>query len=415
MDRHLLVPLSQSWVVVALAVSKPLVDAVSERSGDVTLDFGTLWTGLMLLVGAYWVFRQRSFSWAQIFLIFCIVGLGLGAFVAVIGSREHANQIVVEAVRLLAGLIPAAILIGVSANRLSLRYKRLLQIFLLGVMVHSLAAVLQYMGYIPTTYFQLGQPRPSGLYFHPVSLGLLVNASLLLVVLVNLRGWLRLPKALLLSGFLLAVGVLSTHRASLVVAVIIMFGWPAIRLSSEARALRINLSWVLGLSLVVALGTTGLSAVPSGRQFVSTALSKVVGVIGLDDLDPAAAGFLRGRGQRWAGAFEVVRTGTTAQQVMGHGWQVVDPHSDYIRAVLVHGYAGALLLALSLGAIVFGYVAKADHVGRLFIGLIVVCTLVYAFTTKPTTYTFYMWAAALLAWLATQTARSRTSLFEGTR
>lgn len=413
LGRRLLVPLSLPWVVMALVVSKPLVDAVGERSRDVTVDLGTLWAGSMLLVGVYWAFKQRTLSWAQIFLIISIIGLGLGAFVAAMASREHVNQIVVEGVRLVAGLVPAAILMGVSASGRSFRHKGLLQVFLLGVLVHSVVAVLQYVGYIPTTYFQVGQPRPSGLYFHPVSLGILVNVSLLLVVLANFRGWMRLPKALLLSSVLLAVGVLSTHRASLVVAVIIMFGWLAIRLILEARTLRINLWWVLGVSLVVAVGATGFYAVPSGRQYVSTALWNVVDVIGRDDLDPSAAGFLRGRGQRWAGAFEVIEGGTTAQQVMGHGWQVVDPHSDYIRAVLVHGYAGALLLALGLGAIVFGFAAKADRRGRLFIGLIVVCTLVYAFTTKPTTYTFYMWAATALAWLATKSRPSRTHLQEG--
>lgn len=408
-----MVPLRLPWVVVALVVTKPLVDAFAERSRDVALDLGTLWAGSMLLVGVYWAFKQRSISWAQVLLIISILGLALGSFVAIRASGEHVSQIVVEGVRLVAGLVPAAVLLSAATRPSFFRYKRLLQVFTLGVVVHSVAALLQYVGYLPATYFQVGQPRPSGLYFHPVSLGILVNVSLLLVVLANCRGWLRLPKALLLAGLLLAVGVLSTHRAGLVVAAMIVLGWPLIRFLMEAKGFRVNVRWLLGFAAVVVLVVAGLYALPPSRPYVTSALSSVVGVIGLDDLDPTGSGFLRGRGQRWAGALAVVSSGSLAQRALGHGWQVVDPHSDYIRAVLVHGYAGALLLALALGAVVLGFAAKADRLGRLFIALIVVCTLAYALTTKPTTYTFYMWSVTVLAWLATVPLGPKTRLREG--
>lgn len=408
----MVIPLNTPWLVMALVASKPLVDALAERSREVALDPGTLWAGLMLAVGVYWVFKQRSFNWAQSLLIIVILGLGLGSVVSAMASRDHMSQILVEGVRLVAGLAPAAVLLGVKTKSNAPRLRGLLRLFALGVMVHSVAAVLQYFGYLPATYFQVGQPRPSGLYFHPVSLGILINVSLLLVVLANCRRWIRLPKALLLSAALLVMGVVSTHRASLIVAAIVMLGWLAMRLTVEGRRYRINIRWMLGLGVGMALLALLLYALPQSRPLMASALESVVGVIDIDDLDPTADSFLRGRGQRWAGAIGVIGNGTWAQRLIGHGWQVVDPHSDYIRSVLVHGYAGSLLLAFGLGAILLGFATRADRLGRLYITLIAICTLAYALTTKPTTYTFYMWAVTALAWVATGRTRLRVGHVE---
>lgn len=412
LGRRLVIPLNTPWLVMALVASKPLVDALAERSREVALDPGTLWAGLMLAVGVYWVFKQRSFNWAQSLLIIVILGLGLGSVVSAMASRDHMSQILVEGVRLVAGLAPAAVLLGVKTKSNAPRLRGLLRLFALGVMVHSVAAVLQYFGYLPATYFQVGQPRPSGLYFHPVSLGILINVSLLLVVLANCRRWIRLPKALLLSAALLVMGVVSTHRASLIVAAIVMLGWLAMRLTVEGRRYRINIRWMLGLGVGMALLALLLYALPQSRPLMASALESVVGVIDIDDLDPTADSFLRGRGQRWAGAIGVIGNGTWAQRLIGHGWQVVDPHSDYIRSVLVHGYAGSLLLAFGLGAILLGFATRADRLGRLYITLIAICTLAYALTTKPTTYTFYMWAVTALAWVATGRTRLRVGHVE---
>lgn len=405
MGRRIAFPLSLPWVVLALVVMKPLVDALTERSWDVSVDVGTLWAGSMLLVGVYWAFQQRSSTWPQVLVLLSILGLGLGSAVAAVAAPDHAIQIALEGVRLLAGLVPAVILLGVASEGRYTRYKSLLRLFALGVMVHSVAAALQYFGYLPATYFQVGQPRPSGLYFHPVSLGILVNASLLLVVLASCRRWIRLPTAVILAALLLVVGVVSTHRAGLVVAALILVSWPLIWFLVEYKRLRVSVGWLLGMSVAVVMLAMALYALPQGRALVASALDNVVGVISVDDLDPTAGRFLRGRGQLWAGATEAIAKGTWAQRLVGHGWQLVDPHSDYIRAVLVHGYAGALLVVFALGAIVLGFAARADRLGRLFIGLIVVCTLAYALTTKPTTYTFYMWAVTVLAWLAAVSSR----------
>lgn len=385
---------------MALIAAKPLVDAFAERSRVVSLDIGTLWSSLMLVVGAYWILKQRSLSWAQVLLLLSILGLSLGSFIAAVASRNQVDQIVVEGLRLVTGLVPAAILLGVPNRGRNSQFGRLLQVFILGIAIHSVVAVLQYLGQVPSTYFQAGQPRPSGLYFHPVSLGILVNVSLLLLVLANSRKWIRLPMATLLSAVLLAIGVLSTHRAGLVVAVLILFSWPLIRIAVESKSFRINTLWTLGIGTAIVVGVAGLYVLPQGRAFVTEAIDGVVSVIGKEDLDPTSDGFLRSRGQLWSGAIDQVAMGSWAQRMFGYGRQIVDPHSDYLRAILVHGLAGAMLLALGLGAIVLGFVAKADRLGRLFIGLLVASTMAYALTTKPTTYTFYMWAVTALAWLA---------------
>lgn len=398
------------WTVLSLIAMKPLVDAFVQRSPNLALDAGTLWATFMLVLGVFWALRQRALTWAQFLLIFSVIGLGSGSLLAAVSSPGSSRQIGLEGIRLAAGLVPAVILLGTAHRVRFSSYKGLLRIFTLGLVVHSVVAILQYLGYIRATYFQHGQPRPSGLYFHPISLGILINVALLLVVLANCRRWIRLPMAVLLSLILVGIGVLSTHRASLIVTVTILGGWPVLKTMVEATRFRINLRLVFGISAALALTTGALFAVPRSGQAAAAVLKGVVGVIRVDDLDPGAERFLRGRGERWGATVDLIAHSTWSQRLVGYGWQVADPHSDYIRAVLVHGFAGAILLLVGLGVIVLGFLARADKLGRLFIGLVVVCTLLYALTTKPTTYTFYMWAMTGMVWFASATPASERKL-----
>lgn len=131
----------------------------------------------------------------------------------------------------------------------------------------------------------------------------------------------------------------------------------------------------------------------------------------MEDFNPTAEGFLRGRGQRWSGALGLIEMASPVQRLVGFGWQVVDPHSDYLRALLVHGVLGTALLLIGSMATVLSLAARSDRFGRLFVCLTVMCTLAYAITTKPTTYTFYMWAVTVLAWLAMASATQKTKVY----
>lgn len=403
LGRRIVIPLSTEWVVLGLVAAKPLVDALAERSREVSLDLGTLWAVLVLLTGVYWAFKRRRLTWAQVLLSLSLLGLAGGAVVAALADRDALASVAVENVRLIAGFVPAVMLLGVADGRRLLKHRRFLNVFGLGVVVHAFVAVLQYLGRLPTTYFQFGQPRPSGLYFHPVSLGILVNVALLLVFLASSRRWIRLPTAVALSVALLIVSVISTHRASLVISAIILVCWPLIRILSESR-LRVNTRWALGIGVAALTVLAAVLTVQPVRVATFGAVERVVGILSVEDFDPTAEGFLRGRGQRWSGAIDLIEKASPAQRMLGYGWQVVDPHSDYLRALLVHGALGTALLLLGSVVITFGFAARSDRFGRLFVCLIVLCTLAYAITTKPTTYTFYMWAVTVLAWLAMASA-----------
>jgi O-antigen ligase len=332
-----------------------------------------------------------------------LLGLTVGGFVAALTDRDAVMAVATESIRLIAGFVPAALLLGMTKGRPLQKYRQLLRVFVIGVVVHACAAVFQYLGILPSTYFQFGQPRPSGLYFHPVSLGILINVALLLVLLANARRWVRLPTAVALVIALVALSVISTHRAGLVVTLFILISWPLVRFLSESNV-RVNTKWSIGIGVVGALLLGVLAVVPQLRVATVSAVQGVVGILSVEDFDPTTESFLRGRGQRWSGAIGLIEDAPVAQRMVGYGWQVVDPHSDYLRALLVHGVVGSALLLLGSIAIAFGFAARSDRFGRLFVGLIVLCTLVYAITTKPTTYTFYMWAVTALAWLAMESA-----------
>lgn len=395
------------YFTIALIALKPLIDAFSERSRDVVLSPGAIWTALALVAGAFWLVSRRSLRPAQLVILGSCAGLIAGATVAFWNSGD-APGITLEVSRVIAGLLPGLILLGTLRKRPPAEYKPFLVSFAAGVLLHSAVAIMQSVGAMPTTYFQHGSGRPSGLYYHPVSFGILMTSSMLVVATAHLRGWLRFTWAFGLAAVLSGLTLLSTHRTSIAVSAVVLLGWGVLHLLSFGRHVRVSLKVVAIVILaVVALGAIAALSFEAVSRVVISGVENVVGVLSESDFDPGSDTFLRGRGERWALAISAIESGSLSEKLFGYGRQIVDPHSDFLRVPLVHGAVGSVLLGFALIALAAGFAGRSDATGRRLIWLLVACALVYSITTKPTSFPYFMWAMSAIAWIVASSSRAK--------
>lgn len=388
--------------LVLLLACKPLADAVSERGRDTQLDAGTAWTAAALLALVIWLVLPRTAraeTWTLAASVIAILGFG-----AVQMLWQAGPEALVESAKVAAGFAPAVILLDATRRpeiRRSLR--RWAAVFVASLGVHVGVAWLQFFGLVSTTYQQAGSGRPSGLYFHPVTLGYVLVAALLVIAVLHQRRqvatWLGLP----LAGLVTLTIVIGTHRTSVIAALLVIGWW---LLSSTVRWQRFHLrSLVFTTLLTSLLVIASVVTLPLWVGAAKRAASGVTSVVTSGDLDPTSDRFLRGRGQRWDAALETMATAMVAERLVGFGYQVVDPHSDYLRLPLVHGVLGSLLVLTALGFFWLSAFRQADLLGTAWLTAALTAMALFAITTKPTSYPSFIWAWTVVAAVACASRR----------
>ena len=380
--------------LVLLLACKPLADAVSERSRDTQLDVGTAWTALALVGLVIWLVLPRTArleTWSLAASVITILGLG-----AIQMVMQAGTEALVESAKVAAGFAPAVILLDATRRpeiRRSLR--RWLPVFVASLGVHVVVAWLQFFGLVSTTYRQAGVGRPSGLFFHPVTLGYVLVAALLVIAVLHQRRhvatWLALP----LAGVVTLTIIIGTHRTSVIAALLVVGWWS---LSATVRWQRVHLRSLVSMTLLTSLlVTASVVTVPLWIGAAERATSGVTSVVASGDLDPTSDRFLRGRGQRWDAALETMATASVAERIVGFGYQVVDPHSDYLRLPLVHGMMGSLLVLIALGCFWLSAFRQTDTLGTAWLTAALAVMAIFAITTKPTSYPSFIWAWTVVA------------------
>lgn len=385
-----------------LIVFKPIADALAVASPEVQVDFGTLWTSLSFVLLAAWLLTRKR-AGASTWLFVFLLGL-LAGWTVIQVSMLAGPPALLEGSRVLVSFAPAVILLNRRAQVLSIRWRRYVVWFLAAVGVHVVAAWLQFAGLLGTTYTQLGQGRPSGLFFHPVSLGYLLVSALLVVSLLHMRGVIARSHAVLFALCIAASVVISTHRASAVVTAALMIAW---MLATMVRSRPINKKFVgVTTAICIFVAIVAAASTPLWIGPVREAGEGLVGPISVQDLDPTSERFLRGRGEIWLQTIDEYLRSGPVQLMFGFGHQTLDPHTDYLRIVFVHGLVGgSIVVAVLLLWILLPY-RRTDRTGRIWIGLAVVAMAMYAITIKPTSFPSFVWAWTFLFWLTVATRRS---------
>ncbi len=395
-------------VAVVVVAAKPLLDAVSERTREVRFDLGSAWTLLALALLVIDVLRTTRVpleAWVLRIAASVLVGLGI-----VRGLAEQNPSIALEWTRVAAGLAPAAILLGAAVRtNLEAVVVRWRLLFAASIGLHVGVAWLQFFGVLGTTYRQAGVGRPSGLYFHPMTLGYLLVAVILVVAIQGSRG--RMPRwlTLLIAASAYATIVITTHRTSFLAGSFVLAAWMVIAL---LRTRRVRLAFLAVASTCVLLaGALGVLTSPAWSDTAARAVSGLSDVLTAEDLDVTSDRFLRGRGQRWMNAISLMGSGNTLETLFGFGYEVVDPHTDYLRLPLVHGLLGSFVVAAALAALWTGALrfCKGPWT-RAWLIVAIAAMAIYAVTAKPTSYPSFMWAWTIVAVAAVGTERRARGL-----
>lgn len=391
-------------LVLGTMALKPLADVFSPRTLETGVDLGSMVALIPLLLLLPWALIRRKAALSSWLIWLGVIGLMAYATVHALALSGTAGLL--EGAKVATGLAPAVIVLDPHLRAQGLTvWRRVLPLLLVGLGVHVMAAWLQFAGLLATTYTQFGRGRPSGMFHHPVQLGFLLVGAVLAVAILHLHGRLGTAKALALAGVFSLTVVISTHRTSLLVLLLVLMAWGLTALLRRVSLSRQQVGW--GALAACGLMIAALLTFPLWQAPAQQALTGVVGVIQFADLDPSDDGFLRGRGQRWNAVLEQMRHGGTRGWLFGYGYQVVDPHTDYLRLPQVHGLLGSALLLLCLGWLALTALRSADGLGRLWILVALGAMAVYAITTKPTSYPSFMWAWILVMWLG-QAAVDRT-------
>lgn len=395
-------PLNWPAMVLGVMAFKPLADAFSPRTLETGVDLGSVVALIPLLMLLPWALIRRKaalsswLSWIGV--------VGLMTYATMHAVMLSGTQGLLEGSKVAAGIAPAVILFDPQLRSLGLvTWRRLVPLFLLGLGVHIVAAWLQFAGLLATTYTQFGRGRPSGLFHHPVQLGFMLVGAVLVVAILHLQGRLGTAKALALAAVFSLTVVISTHRTSLIVLILVLAAWGLTALLRKSRPTWQQLGW--GVLVASGLIAAVLLTSPLWQESAEQALAGVVGVIQIADLDPSTDSFLRGRGQRWGAVLEQMRQGGVLGLLFGYGYQVADPHTDFLRLPQVHGLLGGTLLLLCLGWVALTALRSADRLGQLWILVALGAMAVYAITTKPTSYPSFMWAWILVLWLSQRPGR----------
>lgn len=375
--------------VLFLVACKPLADAVSERSRDDQLGLGTAWTALSLVVFVGWAVLPRTLRVETWVLAASVVALLV--YGAILMALHSGVEAILESAKVAIGFVPAVLLLDVT-RRQELRHalRRWAPVFVAALGVHVVVAWLQFAGLVSMTYQQAGSGRPSGLFFHPVTLGYLLVAVLLVIAVLHQRRHIGLPLALPLATVVTLTIVIGTHRTSVIAAVLVVACWLLLAVI-RVRLVHVR-SLVVGMALIGLVVAVAVFTLPLWSGAADRALSGVTSVVTVGDLDPTSDRFLRGRGQRWATSLEVMAAASWPERIVGFGYQVVDPHSDYLRLPLVHGVLGSIIVCAALLSFWMNAVRRSDALGSVWLMVALAVMLVFAITTKPTSYPSFMWA-----------------------
>jgi len=394
------------WTLVLIA-TKPLADVLSERTLADRLDPGVAWAATSLLLLAGWALTRRRTSIDATLLT--LTWLALAALAAFATVRIAGLPAAVEAGKVLAGLAPIVILVG-SRNPDLQRLRWPLAAFAAGAAIHVAVAWLQAAGYVDTTYTQssLGRTigRPSGLFYHPVTLAYHLVFVVLVTGLLERRGLVRPGVALPVMAVAVLSVFVSTHRMGAVAVLLALAAWAVVRLAPR-RAVSRRALLAVGIAVLVALGV-GVTGSGAWSEAADRLWGGVAGVLREGDLDPTSDRFLRGRGRIWAGAADLVATAEPVRRWAGYGVQVVDPHTDYLRLPLVHGVVGSGLILAFLALVGVASGRRCDPTGVWYVLVAFGLLGLYALTTKPTSYTSFMWLWSVAVWLAAATSVRRS-------
>lgn len=404
-------------LLVFIALS-PLLEHLVPASLEDSVNISSLTTLLVPVLTAFLAFQFRVTS----LLLFSSMSLALGVVLSgalhSLGSSAP-TSVLNESAKVFSGLAPLFLLPLAAETRMnSGTIQKFFWLMVFSAATHAGVALLQVLGHVDFTYFQrsggVTAGRPSGGYFHPVSLAFFF---FMIALFTNLladrkligRFWRLTMLALSLGGVLL-----TTHRASLVAALSALSIYSVIVLIRR-RQIRIN---YVAVTLVLLLGVGGFfSIAPASRT--AALFSGVTDFISAETFDPSNdAGFLRGRGLRWGATIDFLREAPLQTQLFGVGYQPLDPHNDYLRFLLVNGWFGVISIGVSILLMTLWLMKRLDDSGRIHLCVLMVATAVFSITVKPSTYTYYMWLIAafcivLLQLYPRHVAASRTQAVPG--
>ncbi|MEH1165416.1 hypothetical protein V6V47_08525 [Micromonospora sp. CPCC 205539] len=409
---------------LALVAVKPLLD-IGEKDAGGGVDLGVVLTaiGAALMIAAYGLVALGARRLPPRPLLLMAGGLALLLVMSavsylLIGARadlldlfdvrrypiygthlEPTRAIPAEALRLIVGFAPIALLGLMLVRRGFISTRRLVLVtgvVLLGAIVHCVLAWLQVAGVIPYSfYFELANwqkiGRPSGGYYHPMSLGRLLIFSVFLVYVLKDR--LRVPAAVryALIGLFVATGAVSLHRFTLICLVIIVAAFEARRvrdlIASRRAGTRVNRRAALLVS-----GAVVVVAAVAGGLWGGAIWERVrVAFTEVGSLDVRSDTFMHGRGAIWNDVAEILGRSSLDVWLFGFGYEPWDMHNDLIRVMVIWGVVGVVLTAAILVGLYRLVRAQTGRSGRLPLLVLFATLVIFGLTQKPLAYPYFLW------------------------
>lgn len=410
------------WSVVAslaFLAAKPLLDIIGGEPGANAIDFGTILTMIggacMVIALVTGSLKAERLPWS-LFLIFAAIAVMLTlstvSYLAISGRdgplelfKEHrtvlfgpfvppAIGVPREALRLVVSFAPLA-LIGVMVRYGKAIAERLLRYTVLGVigaaLVHCVIAWLQVLGVVEYTFYfvmpGVYMGRPSGGYFHPMSLGQLLTFCIFLLYVGHDRLRLGTAKHYALVAILFATTVISTHRLSIVCATLVIALFEARRLPALRERHGLDRKTVLravgGAAVVVLVTVIVLGGYLASRVRVMFAA--------VGSWDVGSDRFLNGRGAVWMDTIRAFGKSSWDIWLFGFGYEPWDMHNDLARIAVVWGATG-VVLTVAIFVILYRFTrSMVSAHGRLALAILYLVLLGFGLTQKPTSYPYFMW------------------------
>lgn len=306
---------------------------------------------------------------------------------------EPASAIPTEAMRLIVGFAPIALLGLVLARRSWFSVHRLsvvMYILMAGAAVHCVLAWLQVADVIPYSfYFELpGQEigRASGGYYHPMSLGrLLIFSVFLLYLFGNRPGW-RSGLRYALVGIFVATGLISLHRFTIICLIVVVVVFETRRMGAMRGWMRSRRAGILvGAGAIVVVGlVTALWGGAIWNRSV-TALT-VVGSLNVHDDT-----FMHGRGAIWNDLAGILGKSPLDVWLLGFGYEPWDMHNDLLRLLVIWGLVGVASSAVMLWVIYRCVRACTSATARRPLILLYSVVVLFGLTQKPLGYPYFLW------------------------
>lgn len=430
------------WVELATVVSlaliavRPLVDLTGRYEGQ-GLNLGAVVGLVMAVLAAFIVLAALVWPRANVTRILTL--LVLSAIVAVLYvfhfryptptgldlAQLRTNYVVwntpaegtiVNAGRFVMGFAPLIAFFALVVGRLPTvtprTVRRVLVLFLVACAAPTVITWMQFAGLYEMTYFEwiggVRYGRPSGGYLQPSAIGRYLIFAVVALFLLRKGGMPLLNRRPVLyaslQGIALATVFVSTHRTSLVIAVLVFLILHRPRLHirrlASVRLAQVTGSAALVLFLAVVIAGAGLEgrALPEAMSAIEATSSRVAQ--GFSSLTRDDGAFLRGRGIRWGRTIDFLTSARPETRWFGLGWEPFESHNDLLRLLLVHGYVGTL----AVWAVLAGAFATALHVtqgtGRLALWALAITLVLFGTTYHPTSFPNFMTTTAALAFSA---------------